>query len=48
MSGIPEGVIHSEIHVYKIQDSCLDLFQKYSKKKKIHSTPLHKEKQSLW
>lgn len=32
MSGIPEGVIHSEIHVYKIQDSCLDLFQKYSKK----------------
>lgn len=34
MSGIPEGVIHSEIHVYKIQDSCLDLFQKYSKKKK--------------
>lgn len=29
MSGIPEGVIHSEIHVYKIQDSCLDLFQKY-------------------
>ena len=33
MFGIPEGVIHSEIHVYKIQDSCLDLFQKYSRKK---------------
>ena len=47
MFGITEGVIHSEIHVYKMQDGCLDLFQKYLRKEK-YATPLHKEYQSVW